>query len=804
MIFEPFYDEGIFLKLSEDLIDRLEFNTIRKCISKYAHNNISREKLNELSPTNKVYVLEEEVEKMREFLTLVQYDQGFPIQDFIDIRAHLKRLQPEGASIREEQFAELSKQLEIVRNIQMFLGTNKERFQHLYQYHNQLAYFPEVVRYINRCIDATGTLQDSASPALQRIRKEIRHKESHIRTKIQSLAKRFKEHLVDDDLMTIRNGKHVLAVKSERANYVSGVIHDYSGSGSTVYIEPSENVEASTAIQKLYAEEKKEIERILVELGNRVRPHIAELIENFECLVQLDIRYAKAMYGKSIRGILPELNTKNQNVILKKAYHPVLLENHPRTEIVPVTIEFGSKENKVVLISGPNAGGKTITLKTVGLISLMFQSGIPVPCHEKSSLPLYHKIYCDIGDNQSIENDLSTFSSHLVRIKEILNESSVDSLVLMDELGTGTDPREGAGLAQAILQDLVSKQSNVIATTHLGELKLYGNETEGIENASMEFDEEHLRSTFRLVQGIPGSSYAFFIAKRMGLPDSVIENGRQFVGDKQNSIEGLLNKLNRQVYETEQLRAEFDVKSTRAASLEKMYENKLERLKKFEADTKKKALQDADMLLADVNKKIENTITDIKNAQAEKERVKSARDEVAKLKQSIKQKKSDLNQRLTSQTVEQIDVGDKVRHLEFGTIGEIISKEKKFYKVQAGIMTLRLKRTEFELVEKKAKENAPEKKKKKTVVGGQFSTEVKNEIDLRGLMFEEAWDKCDAYIDYASMTGWNEVTIIHGKGTGALREKINEKLRFDSRIKSKRFGNEGEGSTGVTLVTLRH
>jgi DNA mismatch repair protein MutS2 len=738
--------------------------------------------------------LEEEILLTEDALKIISSGYDFPFHSFQSVEGFLNILSTEGSSLLAEQYFEIGNSAEIASKLLQFFRSHAEKFKNLENKVNFLSDLNEVRRNISRVISETAEIRDTASRDLIKIRQAISSEQTRARKKIQELAKKYKDYLVDD-LQTFRHEKHVLAVKAGKSSLIPGVIHDYSGTGSTVYIEPNETIQISTRLQKLYSDEKKEIHKILTELANVIRPFIPEIRLLDQILLDFDIIFAKAHYGHKIHARFPKLNKANHEFLLKKAYHPILLDSHEKKDVVPLNLEMGGNEKRVLVISGPNAGGKTIALKTVGLFSLMFQSAIPVPVDEGSHFPFFHKVFTDIGDHQSILNDLSTFSSHLTNMREILKRASIDTLVLIDELGTGTDPYEGARLAEVLLEEMLERKTTVLATTHLSDLKLFANEYSGIENASMEFDEEKLKSTFRLIQGIPGSSYAFYIAERMGLPKKILQKGIAKLDEGKLSVEKMLNELNRKVFETENLRREFDVKAARVASMEKMYEQKLEKLKKFEHKTRENAIQEAEQIVSDANKKIEATVESIKKSQAEKERIKEARSNIAELKNSLKNKKNKVDSKIDTK----ISIGTKVRHSDFGTIGEVLEIDKKNVKILAGSMEMTVKLEKLEFVEK-----AKNKSQKTNVVLGNYSSgNVSHEIDVRGFLFDEAWNKVDEYLDQAIFTGWNEVRIIHGIGTGALREGINNKLRHDARLKKKYYANEGEGGIGVTIVELR-
>ncbi len=780
----------------------LEFDKIKSALASFCYSDASRQKLLRLKIETDLDFIREKQAEVQDVLGIVQRGGRLPIQQFESIKQLLEHLRPQGASLLPEQIMRIVTQLTIVVDLLRYIETQEnDRALNIKRISRRFYQPSAELREINTYLHENGAIRDNATSDLSKIRREIRYLEAQLRTKANDLAKdKYKSYLVDA-MSTIRNDRNVLAVKSEFASLVGGVIHGYSGTGSTVFIEPNENVQVSSKLQGLKASEQREIDKILRLIGDCLRPSLGEIAQNEQLLVELDVIQSKATYGHKIRGILPRLQGKNQQFKLHDAYHPVLLMHHKREDVVPLTIEFGSPSDKIVLISGPNAGGKTVTIKTIALLSVMAQAAIPIPCSEKSELPIYHKLFCDIGDEQSISNDLSTFTSHLSRIKEILEQSSIDTLVVMDELGTGTDPKEGSALAKSILGELLKLQANVIATTHLGELKLYANEANGVQNASMAFDKGSLSSTYRFQMGIPGQSHAFYIASRVGLNTKVIQAAELQMDASDQAVETLLSNLNDTLERNLKLQNELDLKAARAASLEKMYEGKLKKLQEFERQTKDAAIKDAEALLQDVNKQIENAVNEVKAAKGDKERIAKARQAVVQVKDDVHQKKSSLKKKRSKELNEKLEIGDTVRHTEFKTLGEIIEINSGKYRLQMGHFTLHVNKDQIELVKKAA--TAQDEKDRGSVNYSDVETTVKNEVDLRGLAAEEAWEKCDEYIELARSSGWLTVTIIHGKGTGVLRDKINANLQYDKRIKSKRRGNEGEGDTGVTIVELR-
>lgn len=789
------------MQISPHVEHILEFDRIKEAIASFCYSEESRRAILRLAPETDVTLIAQMQADVKDVLALIQRGGRLPMSHFEPVKPLLNRLRPEASSLLPEQLMLIVAQMTIAIELIRYVEAQESDAVANVRLLSRRLYQPTAeLKKVNTFVHENGAIRDNATPELSKLRREIRFMESQLRTKANELAKdKYKKYLVED-LATIRNDRNVLAVKAEHAALIGGVVHGYSGTGATVYIEPNENVQVNSKLQGLKAKEQREIDKILRLIGDALRPALSDLAANEDVLIELDTIQSKASYGHSIRGILPKINTQTQKLTLTDAYHPVLLSLHNRDAVVPLSITCGEEESKVVLISGPNAGGKTVTIKTVALLSLMTQAAIPIPASEKSELPIFHKLFCDIGDDQSISNDLSTFTSHLTRVKEILEQASVDTLVVIDELGTGTDPKEGAALSKSILSELLSLKATVIATTHLGELKLFANTASGVQNASMVFDKEKLASTYRFQMGIPGQSHAFYIASRVGLEKRLISDAEGQIETGDQAVESLLSDLNDTLESNRKLQGDLDLKTARAASLEQMYENKLKKLKDFERKTRDEAIRDAEELLKTVNKQIENSVREIKESKGDKARIAKARSGVENVRSEVKEKRKSLKKKRASSNAEAFAIGDRVRHVEYKTVGEIIEVNSGKFRLQMGHFALHVDKDQIELVEKAA---AAKTEQRATANYAEIETSVGNDVDLRGLTVDEAWEKCDEYLELARTSGWETVTIIHGKGTGVLRERINDFLKHDKRIKSKRLGNEGEGDTGVTIVELR-
>jgi DNA mismatch repair protein MutS2 len=619
------------------------------------------------------------------------------------------------------------------------------------------------------------------------------------------LLKNLSEY-VQEEIITIRNGRMVIPVKDEHKNKVKGFIHDQSSSGFTVFIEPLETFEINNEIHSLRIEEQKEIEKILRELTDEVRKKVNEAESNFSALLEIDINHSKAKFSIKVNGAQPKISNGNY-VKLINARHPLLILKENKS-VVPLNIEIGEEQSSgkdfyTLVITGPNAGGKTVALKTVGLLTLMTQSGMHIPAGEYSEVSIIKKIFVDIGDKQSIENDLSTFSSRIERLKEIVLNSDENSLVLLDELGTGTDPKEGSAIAMAVLENLTNKKALTIATTHHGELKAFAFESDGMENGSMEFDEKTLQPTYNFRVGIPGSSYAFEISQRLGIPESLIKRAREFVGTEKAKLENLINDLEAKIQQNYNLKNELEKEKTQYEGLIKLYNQRAWELKKREVEAKKRALEESKRIIDNANLLVDKIIKEIKESQTEKE-IRDKKKEIRDKEKEISEKIEEISdERLVIRDKREnirIKVGDFVRLANSNSVGKVISDmdSHKNVLVEFGNIRMKVNISDIEKTEK------PQNVKSSTVtINFVDSSKVKNELDLRGLTAEEAFEVTDKYLDDAYLAGWESVTLIHGKGSGALRQKLNSFLEKHPRVKSKRLGYWNEGEAGVTVVELK-
>ncbi len=654
---------------------------------------------------------------------------------------------------------------------------------------------------INSSIISEDEMADTASPNLADIRRKIRSASSRVRSQLDKIIRssRYQKYL-QDSIITIRDGRFVVPVKSEYRNEIQGLVHDTSASGATVFIEPISVVETNNDIKILLSQEKDEIEKIIAELSKQAGDFSETIINSYKSIIKLDLVFAKAQLAYKMKASVPIINQEGK-INLKRARHPLIKND----KIVPIDINLGN-EFDVLVITGPNTGGKTVSIKTIGLFVLMAMCGLMVPASDNSQISVFNKVLVDIGDEQSIEQSLSTFSSHMINTIEIINESDQNSLVIFDELGAGTDPTEGAALAVAILETIREKGSKIAATTHYSELKEYALKTEKVENACCEFDVNTLKPTYKLLIGIPGSSNAFEISKRLGMGNDVIEKAKLFIADDKNRFEEIIktiektkNNLDKDKQETANLKIEaMELKNEAERQRNKINneaQREIEKAKEKAAQMLRKASMQVDELLDQLNEIKKNN----SNSQEDRAKLKAALKDLEKTVDPIN-KKDNTDYKLPRK----LKVGDSVLIFDIDKEAEVIEEEDSSGKVlvQAGIIKTRVPISNLRLIENKPKAKAINRGGRRNVKSI-ADREASLSIDLRGKTALEAIIELDTFIDNAMLSNVNQITIIHGKGTGVLRKEIQSHLKRHPSIKSYRLGVFGEGEAGVTIAELK-
>ena len=777
--------------MNTKILETLEFNKVKSLFEPHLLTEQGQEQLKELAPTDKADKIKQAFAEMKEMQDLFVEHPHFTILGTKDIAATCKRLEM-GADLNIEEFLLLKRVIFASRELKNFYDNLENvRLDHLANWFEKLHDFPHLQGNL-QAINEAGFIENFASEELARIRRKIHDSESQVRDVLQDLLKQ-KAQMLTEGIVASRNGRQVLPVKNTYRNKIAGVVHDISASGNTVYIEPREVVKLSEEIASLRADERYEMMRILQELSERVRPHAAEIANDAWIIGHLDLIRAKVRFIQETEAVVPQVSEK-QEIQLLHVRHP-LVQN-----AVANDVHFG-KDLTVIVITGPNTGGKTIMLKTLGLTQVMAQSGLPILADKGSRIGIFEEIFADIGDEQSIEQSLSTFSSHMTNIVDILGKVDQHSLLLLDELGAGTDPQEGAALAMSILEDLRLRQVKTMATTHYPELKAYGIEMGYVQNASMEFDTASLRPTYRFMQGVPGRSNAFEIAKRLGLSDVIVGDASKQI-DQDNDVNRIIEQLEEQTLESrkrlDNIREveQENLKMNRA--LKKLY-NELNREKETELNKAREqaaeivdlALSESDDILKNLHSKSQLKPHEIIEAKAKLKKLAPETVDLSKNKVLQKAKKKRAPK-----------IGDDIIVLSYGQRGTLTNQLKDGrWEAQVGLIKMTLEEKEFDLVQ--VQQEAPVKKKQVNVVKRAVGKGPRARLDLRGKRYEEAMSELDAFIDQALLNNLAQVDIIHGIGTGVIREGVTKYLQRNKHVKTFGYAPQNAGGSGATIVTFK-
>lgn len=785
--------------MTERTLRVLEFVKIREQLAALALTPSGADMCRGLVPYDAFDLAENAQRETEEAVTVLSFIGGHPMAGFSDVREYLE-LCEKGATLAPRALLEIAVLLRAIAAAKKALVTDRDNTPLLTQKASFLGFFGHLHDDITNAILSEDEIADRASADLYDIRRSMRKTSDKVREKLNSMIRSatFQKYL-QDPIVTMRSDRYVLPVKQEYRAQVPGLVHDQSASGATLFIEPMAVVELNNELKQWEAKEKLEIERILQALSAQIAPYAEQLKDNFQLLTELDFAFAKGLLARDMKAVSPKMNEKGI-IRLKRGRHPLI---DPK-KVVPSDLWLG-QDFTTLIITGPNTGGKTVTLKTVGLLTLMAQSGLQVPADIGTELSFFENVYADIGDEQSIEQSLSTFSSHMTNIVDIIKNVTGRDLALFDELGAGTDPTEGAALAQSILSTLLEKKVRVLATTHYSELKAFALSTVGIENASVEFNVETLRPTYRLSIGVPGKSNAFEISRKLGLPESIINQSKELLSNETIRFEDVIAnaEYHRQIAEKERLLAE-------EAHLEtQRLKDAAERLRKEMEDKRenamKKAREDAKRIMENARRESEEIIAELKKMK--KEGAVTQDHKAAELRHRMEQGLDSLSEGLVQKNPSLVAPPKDLKPGEFVDIvhlnqrGTVLSKpdQKGEVQLQVGIMKLKAHISQLRLVN----EEAPKKKSVAKTATGALTRSVPMSFDVRGMALDEALPEVDRYLDEAVMAGLNEVTIVHGKGTGILRTGIQQHLKRHGHVKNHRLGIYGEGETGVTVVTLK-
>ena len=772
---------------------KLEFDKVKKYIQRYATSTLGKELVEEMHPSSSLDEIRSHLAVVSEMKRLLEEQEHPPLDHVPDVRISLQRTMIENFILTPDELNKMRLLLETSKRILVYFRQKKEKFPLLCAQITGLQNFQVLEYNIQQAIDENGLVKDDATRELRSIRKRIVEKKDSLRSQLENILKSLiGKEWAQEEIITTRDGRMVIPVKTEHKNRVPGFIHSTSSSGATVFIEPSETLDSNNDMRTLQFQEQREIEKILRNLTEQVREVQSALLENLSVLSVMDFIIAKAKYSIEVLGNEPIVKPRCA-LRIAGARHPVLLHKHKREEVVPLDVRL-QDGTRTIIITGPNAGGKSVALKTIGILSLLVQSGCHIPASAESEIPLFKEIFVDIGDEQSIENDLSSFSSHLSNLKQVLENAGAESLALLDEIGSGTDPIEGSSLAAAILERLTNVASLTVATTHHGSLKSLAYEVQGIENAAMEFDQDTLRPTYRFRLGIPGSSYAIEMAERMMLPKDICARARELRGSEGNSFEKLVLELERQSQELARKLEEVGTEKIQLNSLILLYQHRTTTFEKELKSIRLKAINEAQEITSKASTVIEKAIREIKESAADKNVIKLAKEEVRSLTSKVDQFKRDLEP--DEGTAQKFVSGETVKLKRTNALGRIIEIiDRTHYMVLVGEMKVKVSNTDIE------PSDSPTPEAIKHLVNMDPSA-VQPEIDLRGMYGEEALEAIDKFLDSAVLSGLHRVDIIHGKGTGALRKKVTEYLKKNPSVKSFRLGEWNEGGTGVTVVEL--
>jgi len=781
--------------IDNSVLEKLEYHKVLHNVANYAVTENGKKYILELSPLidkNKIISEGETVTEAKEILI-----RNIPPQiDYIpDLNESISQSRIEGAILTSKKILEILRLAKVSRSLFQFIKNNSNSSPNLSGYQNSLFNDKVFEHHIEKVIDESGDIKEKASQKLFDLRKQIREKQSSLIKSINSIMKSLdSEGIVREDYLTLRDGRMVIPIKSEHKRHLRGFIHSESATGQTVYIEPEQTLELNNEIITLGFAEKREIERLLKELTGLVRKENEQLKAALHTVAYIDSLFARAKYSIEIIGTFPSIDNR-KSFYVNDGRHPVLLKKLGRDR--SVSLNFKLDDQKIIVITGPNAGGKTVVLKTIGLLSLLLQSGIHIPVHPDSNFHLFKNILIDIGDEQSLEDDLSTFSSHLNNLKNILINADESSLVLLDEIGTGTDPTEGSALAAAVLLKLRDKNALVLASTHHGSLKIIANDEDKFINAAMEFDHEQLKPTYKFKLGVPGSSYAFEIAKRIGIDDTLIETATNFMESDKYKLEIFLSELEEKSNKLEEKLKQLEIENTRLSGLSSLYKNNIDRLEKEKKEILKKAKSDAEDFLKDINKKVENVIKQIRESGAQKEIIKEAKKIIIELKEETEELYSPEVGKETN--ISDFSIGSFVSIKNTATSGRIIQIDKERNKalIASGSIKMQVDLTDL---------NPSHFESDQTPVAHHHNISqpiTQYRLDIRGRKPEEADFEILKFIDDSYMTGQQRVEILHGKGTGVLKKTVKDILDKHEKVKNYYFAPIEFGGEGITIVELK-
>ena len=833
--------------------NKIQFSEIRSLLKGYCLCQLGKDKVDEMAFSGDVAVINTMLRQTREFRRLQEESDDFPLQFFFDMRESVKRIRLEGTHLEENEIFDLRRSLETIAAIVRFLDRGSDEgvydYPTLHELTEGVLTFPEILRRIDQILDKYGKVKDSASPALADIRMQLHKAEGSVSRTLYSILRAAQsEGLVDKDVTpTVRDGRLVVPIAPGLKRKIKGIVHDESSTGKTVFVEPTEVVEANNRIRELEAEERREVVRILVDFTKLVRPYVNEIIYAYLLLAEIDFIRARAEFAALVGGIEPEVQAAPV-IDWISSRHPLLwlaLKKQDKP-VVPLDITL-TRDRHILIISGPNAGGKSVCLKTVGLLQYMLQCGLSVPMSERSTVGVFKNLMIDIGDEQSIENDLSTYSSHLLNMKNMMRQANDGTLLLIDEFGTGTEPQIGGAMAEAVLNQFVKKQAWGVITTHYQNLKHYADSHDGIANGAMLYDRHEMRPLFQLAIGQPGSSFAIEIARKTGIPEEVIKEASEMVGSDYIQSDKYLQDIVRDKRYWENKRQNVHQREKELERTVARYEKEIADLEQSRKDILRKAKEQAEELLKESNKKIENAIREIRESQAEKEETKRIREELNEFNAGVSEIDAKANDDLIAKKIRQIqerkerhkkhkdekaererqaaaklreaaskaakkegrnlEVGDSVKIKGLSTVGKIESMDGKNATVIFGGMRTKMPASRLEYVdmtEAKKEDVAPvfnvSRETRETIDNRKLN--FHQDLDVRGMRGDEALNAVMYFIDDACLVGMSRVRILHGKGNGILRQLIRQYLATVPSVTSFRDEHVQFGGAGITVVDI--
>jgi len=794
----------------KNLESKIGFDTIRELIKSHCSSTLGTAYVDRMNFSDDHSRITKLLAQTVEFRNILTQEAPFPASNFIDVNPQLEKAKTAGTFLTEEEFHALQLSLETIFRCQKFFEQDEEdEYPELKRLGSFVSLDRELLRSINAVIDEKGHMRNNASKELQDIRRIMQNEQVRLRKVLDQIMRQARQQgfTPDDASLTIRGGRMVIPVLAEYKRRIKGFVHDESATGQTVYLEPAEVLDINNEIRDLEYRERREIVRILIQLTDQLRPQLRNLKSAYNFLGMIDFIRAKARFATKLDASSPALE-KNNLMDWYQARHPLLqmsLEQQGR-KIVPLNVQLEDAQ-RILIISGPNAGGKSVCLKTVALLQYMLQCGMLIPLDDHSRAGIFKSIFIDIGDEQSLENDLSTYSSHLTNMDQFLRMADNRSLVLIDEFGTGTEPQFGGAIAEAILEQLNHIKTYGIITTHYTNLKQYADEAEGVINGAMRFDSGKLEPLYQLEIGKPGSSFALEIAQKIGLPKKVLARAKEYIGVEKVEFDKMLSDLEVEKARFETLNRDMNAKDKRLSKLSEEYEELKSHMEKQRKQILNEAKQEAQRLLKGTNQQIEATIRSIKESKAEKEATKQARQNLEDLKQKVKPEKIETSSRAKVQKeAGDIQEGDAIRVIDNGAIGEVLSIKGKQAEILIGALKSTIKLKRLEKISKKSLKKTTSHNQSSASrsmdVNRKFAAFSSN-LDIRGKRAEEALPTLQNFVDEASMFGMGELRIIHGKGNGVLREVVRDYLRQHDRVSQARDEHVERGGAGVTIVKMK-